>query len=386
MRIGVDIRALMDKYYSGVSEYTANLLKSLLQIDKENQYKLFFNSWKPQLNRLGIWQGDNAQLYFSRYPNKIFNYLLQRFLKRPKLDKFIGGADIFWSPHFNFTKTSPEARKVITIHDLSFLRYPEFFSVRKNFWHRALEIKKTIQEADLIVAISENTKNDLIELLGVRMERIKVIYSGNNKFNNDFSDEDRLTYLKKNNLKAPFILYLGTIEPRKNLVGLINAYNLFRGNNPGLANYRLVLAGANGWKNREIYKAAKRSPYHKDIIFLGYVDQRDKEMLYKSARLFVFPSFYEGFGFPPLEVMSAGLPVVCSNVSSLPEVVADAAILVDPFNIPELASVIEEILVDEELRKGLTQKGLARAQQFSWDKTASAYLNAFKELHHEKDK
>lgn len=386
MRIGVDIRVLMDKYYSGVSEYTANLLKGLLELDKDSEYKLFFNSWKSQLDRLSIWQRNNAKLYFSRYPNKVFNYLCQRLLAKPKLDKFLGGTDIFWSPHFNFTRTSSDTKRIITVHDLSFLRYPEFFSVRKNLWHRALKIGRAVQEADLIIAISENTKNDLIELLGVSEEKIMVIYSGNNEFANDFSDDDRLNYLKENNLNKPFILYLGTIEPRKNLVGLIEAYNILRTDNPEMTSYQLVLAGADGWKNKEIYQAAKQSPYSKDIVFLGYVNQRAKEMLYKSAGLFVFPSFYEGFGFPPLEAISAGLPVICSNVSSLPEVVAGAAILVDPFNFSALALAIKEGLTNDKLREKLIRRGYVRAQEFSWKKTASNYLKIFKELSYEKEK
>ncbi len=380
MRIGVDIRVLMDKYYSGVSQYTANLLQAILEIDKESEYKLFYNSWRDQLARLKIWERSNAKLYFSRYPNKIFNYLLQQIIAKPKIDKFVGGTDIFWSPHFNFTRLSKETKKIITVHDLSFLRYPEFFSFRKNFWHRALRIKKTLKNADVIITISANTKNDLVELLGIPEDKIVVIYSGNNEVLNNSSEADRLGYLKEKKLNDKFILYLGTIEPRKNLVGLIQAYNIFRDDNPELASYKLVLAGAKGWKNKEIYSTAKLSPYKNDIIFLGYVDERAQEILYKSASLFVFPSFYEGFGFPPLEAMSAGLPVICSSVSSLPEVVAGAAVLIDPFNHHQIASAIKEVLSDEKLRENLKSKGLVRAQEFSWEKTARAYLEVFKSI------
>ena len=230
MRIGVDIRVLMDKYYSGVSQYTANLLKVILEVDKENSYKLFYNSWTNQFTRLKFWERERAKLYFSHYPNKIFNYLLQQIIAKPKLDKFVGGTDIFWSPHFNFTKLSKETKKIITVHDLSFLRYPEFFSFRKNFWHRALGIKRTLKNADVIIAISANTKNDLVELLNIDENKIVVVYSGNNGVSEKTSIEERLDYLKEKKLNEKFILYLGTIEPRKNLVGLIRSYNIFRDN------------------------------------------------------------------------------------------------------------------------------------------------------------
>ena len=378
MKIGVDIRVLMDKYYSGVSEYTANLLNAILEIDKENEYKLFYNSWHNQDERLGIWSKENSQVIGLHVPNKIFNYLYQKIFLKPKLDKVLGGVDIFWSPHFNFACLSKDTKIIITVHDLSFLRYPEFFNSRKNFWHKALGIKKTLQEADKIIAVSENTKNDIIELLDIPEDKIRVIYSGNNAFKIEINESVAKEYLLKHRINNRFILYLGTIEPRKNIIGLIEAYNILRSKNDSCNDVKLVLAGASGWKNKKTYRAWQLSPYKKDIIFLGYVNQTEKEILYCKASVFAYLSFYEGFGFPPLEAMTYGAPVVCANVSSIPEVVSDAALLVNPFDFNEIADALANVLFDNVLRELLIERGYERARFFDWKKTAKKYLEIFK--------
>jgi glycosyltransferase involved in cell wall biosynthesis len=399
MKIGIDIRVLMDKQYSGISEYTANLLTAILRRNEAaaapDDYVLFYNSFHDLNGRLDKWSDAHSRVIATRWPNKIFNYLLQKTLAWPKIDKVLGGVDLFWSPHFNFTRLSPVPigpKKIITVHDLSFLRYPEFFSRRKNLWHRALSIKKTLRAADKIIAISENTKNDLIELIGIAPEKIKVIYSGNNylvKINGSAKDrEDESSAVEKikdeikNITDSRFILYLGNIEPRKNVDGLIKAYDRLRSDDRSgrFKDLKLVIAGAKAWKNRAAYLAQKKSSYCNDIKFLGYVSQKDKEILMASAVVFCYPSFYEGFGFPPLEAMSAGTPVVCSNVSSLPEVVGDAALTVNPFKIEEIVEALRLVLSDEKLRQKLVERGHRRAALFSWDKAAGEYLELFQKL------
>jgi glycosyltransferase involved in cell wall biosynthesis len=177
----------------------------------------------------------------------------------------------------------------------------------------------------------------------------------------------------KYNLPGKFILYFGTIEPRKNLVGLIKAYETLR-DEYKVNDYKLVIAGSRGWLDKEIYAVAKKSPYTRDIIFTGFVESSDKIYLYNLASLFVYPSFFEGFGFPPLEAMSSGVPVVCSNTSSFPEVAGEAALMIDPYNFSEIAWAMKEVLGDKNLRENLIQKGLAHAKKFSWDKCARETL------------
>lgn len=377
MNIGVDIRVLMDKHYSGISEYTANLLSEILRQDKNNLYKLFYNSSKGRDSRLEIWAKDNSELFATKYPNKIFNYLLQKMFSCPKLDRILGGTDVFFSPHYNFLNISRKSKLVLTIHDLSFLRYPNFFSWRKNIWHRALNVKKLLNRADVIVAVSNNTKNDLIELLNIPENKIKVIYSGNN-----YCGPSVVSDAKKIEGKN-YILSVSNIEPRKNVCGLIAAYNDLRTRCPDL-DYQLIFVGAKGWKNKKIFKDWKKSPFKDDIKFVGYIEKIEKETLYSNAKLFVYPSFYEGFGFPPLEAMHFDVPVVSSNVSSMPEVLGDAALLVDPFKVQEISEAMEILITNQDLRQKYIQKGRERAKIFTWEKTALEYIKIFKELNENK--
>lgn len=401
MKIGVDIRVLMDKNYSGVSRYLDELLGALFKIEKEKRdnkreesqddYLLFYNSYKKQDKLHKSWENDFSQIKFLSWPNKVFNYIFQKIFSYPKLDLFLNKPDIFWQAHFNFSSFSKNSntKKVITVHDISFLRYPEFFSYRKNFWHRALGIKKLLEEASGIVAVSENTKYDLVDILGIDEDKIRVIYSGylppKESLANSLSEELKQEFFKKHKLEAysqsGFILYLGTIEPRKNLVNLIKAYELWRLSlQEGAEVLPLVLAGAVGWKTRAIFAAKNNSIYKDDIFFLSYVNDRERELLYKQAKVFVYPSFYEGFGLPPLEAMSRSVPVITANVSSLPEVVADAALMIDPNKATEIAKALSLVLSDENFRQELIKRGQARVKFFSWEKTAREYLQFFSDL------
>ena len=381
----------MESKYSGVSEYTLNLLTEIFQQDQENQYKLFYNSGHDISARMPKFDFPNVEVISSRYPNKLFNNILQRFFCWPKIDQKLG-VDLFFVPNIGFISLSDKCKKIITIHDLSFLRYGDFFSWKRQLWHKLINVKKIIKSFDLVIAVSENTKRDLIELCGVPEEKIKVIYSGIGKEFKDYHDlisgevkNPPTPFIKganivKNKYSLPdkFILFLGTIEPRKNIGGLIRAYSQFRDNNLGMNDVKLVLAGGKGWKFKNIFREYEKSKYRSDIIWLDYVDAGDKAGVYNLASLFVYPSFYEGFGFPPLEAMACGVPVISSNSSSLPEIVNNAGILITPNNISELATAIEKVLKDEELRKTLISRGLENVKRFSWEECAKEYKEAFK--------
>ncbi len=376
MKIGVDIRVLMDNYYSGVSMFTFNLLDSLLNKDKLNTYRFFCNSFRKK--NIELCKENTVQTF---YPNKLFNYLLQKNFSWPKIDKILGGSDLVYLPHINFASISSNVKKVITIHDLSFIRYPEFFSDRKNFWHKAVNIKKKINDFDKIIAVSNNTKNDLIELLGVENEKIEVVYPGlplNFSVDNNFSVD---TLSLKYNINKPYVLYLGTIEPRKNIVGLIKAYNLLRGAGFDLL---LILVGSWGWKTAAIKKEWQRSKYKDDIRFIGYISENEKPLFYSNTQVFVYPSFYEGFGFPPLEAMYFSVPVISSNTSSLPEVLSDSALFVNPDKPENLFEAMKMVLSDDLLRIRLKEKSKKRISFFSWEKTATEYQKIFEKVYDEK--
>jgi len=240
-----------------------------------------------------------------------------------------------------------------------------------------------VKRFDFVVAVSENTKRDIVELCGVNSDKIKVIYSGIGEENRKITNH-QLPMAKqiknKYNLPDKFILYLGTVEPRKNVEGIIRAYNELRIKNHELEDYKLVIAGGKGWKSDNIYREWEKSKFKADIKFLDYVDGEDKVYLYNLAEVFVYPSFYEGFGFPPLEAMACGLPVVTSYASSLPEVMGDAALTVDPYNVNDIARALAEILTNENLRNKLIERGLKRAGEFTWRKTADEYLEILKNL------
>jgi glycosyltransferase involved in cell wall biosynthesis len=378
IKIGIDIRTLMDEYYSGVSEYTFQLVNEFLRLDQNNQYGLYYNSGHNISGRLPNFASGNVQVIGTRYPNKIFNYILQKLFHYPRIDRVLGGVDVFWSPHINFLALSSAPRKFLTIHDLSFLRYPEFFNQRKNFWHRAVNVQKMVRQFDQLIAVSHNTKNDIVELLGVAPEKVSVIYSGIDQSYQPIAGGEKLQLVKhRYGLPDKFILYLGNIEPRKNLIGLIRAYNELRQHSPELADVKLVLAGATGWKIKDIFKELLTSKYQDDIHFLGYVDKADKPALYSLCSVFVYPSFYEGFGFPPLEAMACGAPVVTSNISSLPEVVGAAALTVDPYSVRDIAEAVRQILTNPELAAKLQAAGFKQVEQFNWENTAQKYLKLF---------
>lgn len=375
MKIGIDIRTLMDAQYSGVSEYSLNLIKTLINIDSKNQYKLFYNSFSDIDARMPTFEG--AKIVKTNYPNKIFNYAMQNFFAYPKLDKLLD-IDIFFAPHINFISFGSNCKKILTIHDLSYLRYPNCFSLRKNFWHHFLNVKKMVKQFDHIVAISENTKNDIIELLGVPERKIEVIYSGLSKEYCPVKGEDKEMekVRQKYDLPEAFLFYLGTIEPRKNVLAIIKAFETYL-DESGNRKLNLVLAGANGWQNRDIFKYLSISKYQYRIKYLGYIEATEKKYFYNLTKAFIFPSLYEGFGFPPLEAMACGTPVLTSNISSLPEVVSEAALLVDPTNIAEISEGISQILDNNDLRQDLVIKGLHQSRKFSWINTAQNYLRLY---------
>ena len=376
MKIGIDIRTLMESQYSGVSEYTLNLLTEIFRQDQKNQYKLFYNSGHDISARMPKFDFPNVEIVASRYPNKLFNNILQRIFQWPKIDQKLG-VDLFFVPNIGFISLSDKCKKIITIHDLSFLRYGEFFSWKRRLWHKLINVKKIVRSFDYIIAVSENTKRDLIELCGIPEEKIKVIYSGIGKEFKIISKEENNQVKSKYNLPDKFILFLGTIEPRKNIGGLIRAYSQFRNDNPEMSDVNLVLVGGRGWKFKNIFREYENSKYKSDIIWLDYIDSTDKPAVYNLASLFVYPSFYEGFGFPPLEAMACGVPVISSNSSSLPEIINNAGILITPNNVSELATAIESVLKNGKLGKTLISRGIENVNRFSWEECAGEYIRNF---------
>lgn len=377
MTIGIDIRVLARGKRSGVEEYLINLLPHMFELGKDIKFKLFYNSWQKAPLSKDWLKLPNVEVREFKIPNRLLSFF-SKYFNYPKVDKMLGGVDVFFSPHFLVVGLSEKCRHIITFHDLSFEYFPEFFSWDKRFWHLSVNPKAQAKKADKITAVSESTKNDLVDLYGIPESKIKVIYSGvGDEFKPIGKDSQKCGEIKqKYSLPDKFILYLGTLEPRKNVVSLIRAFEMLRSQVKGgkYQDMKLVLAGPKGWLYNEIFETAQNSIFSKDIFFTGFIDSKDKAFIYNLSELFVYPSFFEGFGFPPLEAMACGVPVITSNNSSLPEIVADAGLTIDAYNYAELAFAIEEILRDSDLRKLLIARGLAQAKKFSWRECAEQLL------------
>ncbi len=383
MKIGIDSRWLVSKEKAGLEIYLTYLITNLAKIDRENEYRLFFNffdnSYKKTIEEFICFNNFSARIF--PVPLSILNPF------RIPVELLVGRVDVFHSPRHQFF-SQWYGKSIITIHDLMFLDHPEFL---KPEWIPPLkkEIAVAVKKADLIIAVSEFTKRRLIQKMGVDEAKIRVIYEGVREEFYPVSNEDvALLANVKNNiqskygLKKPYILWVSNIEPKKNVHRLIDAFCQIKRLIP--KDYKLVLVGSNtssSWYFNEVFQHVVQCGATDDIIFTGYVPDTDLRVLYSGAEIFVFPSFYEGFGIPPLEAMACGTPIVCSNSASLPEVVGDAAIQVSPHNTDELVKAIYSLLADEKLRKVFAQKAINQAKRFSWEKMARETLAVYEETY-----
>lgn len=375
MIIGIDIRMLARGSKTGIEEYTSQLLEHMLPQHSDIHFKLFYNGWKKEKLDFQWLSLPNVEIKEFKIPNRLLDGTF-RFLDLPKVDKLMGGVDRFFSPHIFLSSASDKCQKIVTFHDLSFEKYPEFYSSQKNFWHFSMHPRKQAEKADKIIAVSESTKQDLVEIYKIDPEKIKVIYSGlSMKVKKTVLPAEK-TYIKdKYRLPENYILYLGTLEPRKNIVSLLKAFDRLKKEEPlKSSDLKLVIAGAKGWLYEDIFTTAQRFSSRQDIIFTGFMEDKFKPALYHMAKLFVYPSFYEGFGFPPLEAMAQGTPVITSNISSIPEAVENAAITVNPTNPDELYKAMKEALTDPRLSSLLSSLGRERAKCFDWNRCAEETL------------
>jgi len=293
----------------------------------------------------------------------------------------VGGADIFFMSNIIFGGVSRKSKLIITMHDLSFDRYPETFSWKRRLWHMFINPKKICQKADKIIAVSESTRNDISKVYGINEAKIKMIHSGiADKFCVlDRNNEGLIRTKERYGLPYKFILYLGTIEPRKNIVGIVRAYNDLqkwaeKNKKEEILKYKLIIAGSRGWLSEKIFREISKSESKESIGVLNFIEEEDKEFILNLASLFVYPSLFEGFGFPPLEAMACGVPVIASNNSSLPEIVGNGGCLIDPDKPDEIFQAMKEILTDISFRDSLVAKGLSQAKKFNWSSSAENFL------------
>jgi len=356
MKIGIDARPLISKHPSGIGTYLINILNYLNVVDRENQYFLYSN--KPL--EYPITLGDNFTI-------RVINGKIGTLWLRYSLPQYIkaDGIQVFWGTQHFLPKRVENVRMILTIHDVALLINPRWGSAVNSVMQN-LFLKSSARDADKIIVVSKSTGDDTIKLCGIAPEKISVIYEGcPSPVTQQLSDEDATAFKEKFNIKERFFLFVGNIEPRKNIDTIIKAFELAAAKDERI---QLVLAGGLGWKYEGILDQIKKSAFSDRIIRTGYISSEQKNWLFGNAIAFLFPSHYEGFGLPILEAYRAGTPVITAKKSSLPEVGGDAAWYVqDENSADELANVMDVLLsLPAEQKLMMTEKGRARCDMFSW--------------------
>ena len=370
MRVCLDLSPTVHRH-AGLGRYAYELFLALRAEDPDNEYLIFFNNpvraqIDPPLDRF-----PQLTSPLSYKPWRL-SALLAHFLQISQ-DSLFPKVNIFHATDHLLPRLS-SIKGVFTLHDLIFLFHPQTHKPL-NRWFLTLMMPRFLRVADAVIAVSECTKRDAVRYYGIPEEKIIVIYEGVNPRFRPAGPETVAAVRQKYGLPERFILYVGTIEPRKNLTTLLEAFHHLTTLQP--CDLRLVIVGKRGWLYEGFFRRLRELGLEERVHFTGYVPDEDLPALYSAADLFVFPSLYEGFGLPVLEAMACGTPVVCSNTSSLPEVAGDAALLVPPTDVRGLAEAMARVLTDETLRGAMRAKGLARAGEFSWVRTAGETLRIY---------
>jgi len=367
MRIAIDYTAAV-RQGAGIGRYTRGLVRALAEIDQQNDYVLF----SAGRDRQGGWPA-NFRLRPLPLTDRHLSILWQRLRLPLPIELVTGRVDILHSPDFVLPPTLAR-RKVLTVHDLSFMRYPECSSPPL-LEYLLRSVPRSVAHADLILADSQSTRRDLLELLNVPPERVVVLYAGVEPRYAPQEPAAVQAVARRYGLARPFILGLGTLQPRKNYVRLIRAYHLLRQRHD--VPHQLVIGGGRGWLYEDIDATIAELGLEEKVRLVGFVDDADLPALYAAADLFAFPSLYEGFGIPVLEAMGCGTPVVTADNSSLPEVAGDAAMLVDALDVEALADALWRLIDDGALRQILVQRGQQQVQRFTWRAAAEQLLGAY---------
>lgn len=379
MKVSIELQPCL-KNKSGIGVYTYELTKRLQNFrDIEFEGNIF-----NFLNRNDI-KNDIEGLDIKKNTCSLFPYGVYRRIWRyvPIKYNFLFRRNIDIYQFFNFVIPPNISGKVITtIHDLTYILYPNTMDA-SNRKRLEKDMDSTIKRADYIITISESSKKDIIKHLHIDENKIEVIYPGVDETYKRLLSSDEITAVKnKYNIQGKYLLYLGTLEPRKNIETIIKAYNCFKESDKD--NIKLVLAGKKGWLYDSIFKLVEEFGFENDVIFTDYIDDMDKAPLYQGSEMFLFPSLYEGFGMPVIEAMASRIPVITSNSSSLPEAAGKAAIITDPLDYQEISHSIERILNENGLREKMVTEGSKQADKFSWDLSAEKLKNIYYDLYNDR--
>lgn len=368
MKIAININELTLKEETGVKVYTREIVNALAKIDEENEYVLYASGDIESC--IAVNNNPKFKIQSASRRTK-FNLPFWTYTKLPREIRK-DNPDIFFMPiqSVPFLNKPKNIKIVITVHDLAFLIFPEHFTTKDKFLLN-FHTKRAVQMADKIIAPSEATKKDIIKFHKIDENKIKVIHHG--------ATRPALPYqAKEYKNNQSYLLFVGQIQPRKNLIRLIEAFELIKEKNKKYPNLKLVIAGGKGWMANRTYEKARKSEFSKDIIFIGKASNEHLAELYQNALIFIMPSLYEGFGLPVLEAMSFAVPCAVSDNSSLAEIVDDHGLLFDAYSSPDIAQKISMFLNNDILRKDFSQRSLQNAKKFSWMESARKTLEVFK--------
>ena len=365
---------------AGVGMYTYQLVLNLIKLNKADELNLFFDEGAEGIAKQFKTQNSKLRIEFIKKPVVRIPFVYSHLYLGRWLNKF--NLDVFHGPA-NVAPLTFKGKFVVTIHDLAIYRHPEWFPSGQAF-SKGVVVPSSLRRADRIIAVSEATKKDIIDIHKILEDKIAVIPNGVDlgRFHPAQNlDEVSSNVRRKYKIDRPYILYLGTLEPRKNLIRLVEAYSRLRDRNPELANsYRLVLAGSRGWLIDELFELVKDRGLQDSVVFPGYIPDEDVPALMQGAEIFVFPSLYEGFGLPVLEALACGTPVVCSKAGALPEAGGDVPSYVNPLETDGISNAIELLLQSKEDKERQMELGPRHAQKFSWAATAQKTHEIYKSV------
>ncbi|MFC1726291.1 glycosyltransferase family 4 protein [candidate division KSB1 bacterium] len=364
MKIGINLA--LANIQAGVGIYSKKLIENLLKVDKENEYFLF----SPQDLNLN---GDNINIIkVKNFRSRARRIMYENFQLHSSIKKL--DLDIFHSPHFILPK-GIKTKSVITVHDMVYKLFNHTLPYSKSLYYNLL-MPESLKKVSAIITISNTTRNIIASEYPHLKDKIFVTYlsSGFENFTNtDPAQSEEI--IKKYNIKGPYILFVSTIEPRKNLEGLLTALNYIE-----RKDIKLVIVGSLGWKYKNVFRILKKYNLSERVIFTNSVSNEEIKAIYSKSEAFIYPSFYEGFGIPILEAMRAGTPVITSGLGATKEVAGDAALFINPYNPDSITNAINTLLSNDRIRTNLTKKGFERIKQFSWEKTALETLKIYKQI------
>lgn len=380
VKVAFDAQLFLKGNKTGIGWCADNLVRTIAK-DKSYECELnyFSKGYSGEiLKNVEEYQQWGLKLRECWWFNDVWYKLLWPFVGLPYHWFFSKGNQI--TQFFNYViPPGVKGKKVTIVHDMAHLACPETVRVKTKRW-LDLTLRQSCRRADVILTVSEFSKSEIVRYMKIPKEKIVVMLPGVDLelFRANYSSEMVETAKKKYNIEGDYFLYLGTIEPRKNIQRVIDAYVQLRGKVEHLP--RLVLAGGKGWLCDSIYESVENLNKNDDMMFTGYIDELDSPLLISGAKALLFPSLYEGFGTPPVEAMACGTPVISSKAASMPEVIGDAGLLVDPYSVDEIGMAMERILSDVELCDQLIQKGLKRAQKYTWDNAAEILKGVYNDL------